>query len=119
MIFHAGRFLLSFAQDDSGEEWNFYWANVHTVLSSRKPRMLTGVCSEGPDRLRWADILIPGRGQVKQIFLPENGIRLEPWQLINHFPNHYELTRKVCCRPAVLTPPFIVIPVIQISIFLL
>jgi len=47
--------------DDSGEEWNFYWANVHTV---------------------------------KQIFLPENGIRLEPWQLINHFPNHYELTRK-------------------------
>ncbi len=33
--------------------------------------------------------------QVKQIFLPENGIRLEPWQIINHFPNHYELTRKV------------------------
>jgi len=47
--------------DDSGEDWNFYWANVHTA---------------------------------KQIFLPENGIRLEPWQLINHFPNHYELTRK-------------------------
>ncbi|CAD7702065.1 unnamed protein product [Ostreobium quekettii] len=31
---------------------------------------------------------------AKQIFLPENGLRLEPHQFINHFPNHYELTRK-------------------------
>ena len=32
---------------------------------------------------------------VKQIFSPENTVRLEPHQVINHFPNHYELTRKV------------------------
>ena len=31
---------------------------------------------------------------VKQIFNPENNIRLADQQVINHFPNHYELTRK-------------------------
>ncbi|EFC44955.1 tubulin tyrosine ligase, partial [Naegleria gruberi] len=31
---------------------------------------------------------------VKQIFNPENGMRLGEHQIINHFPNHYELTRK-------------------------
>jgi hypothetical protein len=29
-----------------------------------------------------------------QIFNPDNGIRLGEHQMINHFPNHYELTRK-------------------------
>ena len=29
-----------------------------------------------------------------QIFNPDNGIRLGEHQIINHFPNHYELTRK-------------------------
>ena len=33
---------------------------------------------------------------VKMIFNPENNIRLHDQQLINHFPNHYELTRKDC-----------------------
>lgn len=32
---------------------------------------------------------------IKQIFAPENTVRLEPHQIVNHFPNHYELTRKV------------------------
>jgi tubulin polyglutamylase TTLL1 len=31
---------------------------------------------------------------VKQIFNPETGHRLGESQLLNHFPNHYELTRK-------------------------
>ena len=31
---------------------------------------------------------------VKQIFNPETGHRLGETQLLNHFPNHYELTRK-------------------------
>ena len=30
----------------------------------------------------------------RQIFNPENGIRLGDHQVVNHFPNHYELTRK-------------------------
>ncbi|CAD7950542.1 unnamed protein product [Amoebophrya sp. A120] len=31
---------------------------------------------------------------VRQMFNPETGKRLSDWQVINHFPNHYELTRK-------------------------
>ena len=31
---------------------------------------------------------------VKSIFNPESGYRLGEMQLLNHFPNHYELTRK-------------------------
>ncbi|CAM9642720.1 unnamed protein product [Chrysoparadoxa australica] len=44
-----------------GDDWNIFWANVHTV---------------------------------KQIFNPEFRFRLQDDQLINHFPNHYELSRK-------------------------
>ncbi len=39
----------------------------------------------------WASV-----GTVKQIFGPGgDGLRLQGGQLINHYPNHYELTRKV------------------------
>ena len=38
----------------------------------------------------WASVM-----SIKQIFSPESNIRLEPQQIVNHFPNHYELTRKV------------------------
>lgn len=31
---------------------------------------------------------------TRSIFHPDNGIRLGEHQIINHFPNHYELTRK-------------------------
>jgi tubulin polyglutamylase TTLL1 len=31
---------------------------------------------------------------TREIFSPENGIRLGEHQVVNHFPNHYELTRK-------------------------
>jgi tubulin polyglutamylase TTLL1 len=31
---------------------------------------------------------------VHRVYQPENAIRLEPHQIINHFPNHQELTRK-------------------------
>ncbi len=37
----------------------------------------------------WASV-----GTVKQIFNPESGYRLNDMQLINHYPNHFELTRK-------------------------
>mgnify|MGYP001252126076 CR=1 FL=1 len=47
--------------ESQADDWNFYWASVHTV---------------------------------KQIFNPENGYRLGDNQVISHFPNHYELTRK-------------------------
>ncbi|KAL3665826.1 hypothetical protein V7S43_009252 [Phytophthora oleae] len=31
---------------------------------------------------------------IKNMFNPENGVRLVDGQYVNHFPNHYELTRK-------------------------
>lgn len=37
----------------------------------------------------WASV-----GTVKQIFNPELGYRLNDMQLLNHYPNHFELTRK-------------------------
>jgi len=37
----------------------------------------------------WASV-----GTVKQIFNPESGYRLNEMQIINHYPNHFELTRK-------------------------
>ena len=49
------------SSSSDSDDWNFYWASVHTV---------------------------------KQIFNPENGYRLNDYQVISHFPNHYELTRK-------------------------
>ena len=45
---------------------------------------------DGDDwHLYWASVQT-----VKGIFNPESGFRLADNQLINHFPNHYELTRK-------------------------
>jgi tubulin polyglutamylase TTLL1 len=37
----------------------------------------------------WASV-----GSIKSIFSSETSVRLHRGQLINHFPNHYELTRK-------------------------
>jgi tubulin polyglutamylase TTLL1 len=39
--------------------------------------------------LYWASV-----GTIKQIFNLESGIRLNDMQMLNHYPNHYELTRK-------------------------
>ena len=49
-----------------------------------------GTRTEGEDwNVYWANA-----ATVKGIFHPESGQRLGDAQLINHFPNHYELTRK-------------------------
>lgn len=39
---------------------------------------------------------------VKQLFSPDSNVRLEANQLVNHFPNHYELTRKVSTNATVI-----------------
>ncbi|KAJ4453708.1 putative Methylenetetrahydrofolate reductase [Paratrimastix pyriformis] len=44
-----------------------------------------------------SEALSPDRANkrsIKVLFGPESGIRLNDCQIINHFPNHYELTRK-------------------------
>ena len=49
-----------------------------------------GTRTEGEDwNIYWANA-----ATVKGIFHPESGQRLGDAQLINHYPNHYELTRK-------------------------
>ena len=49
------------------------------------------VKAQGPDdwNIFWAT-----KDSVRMIFNPETGHRLGEAQLLNHFPNHYELTRK-------------------------
>mmetsp|Transcript_16308 Transcript_16308/g.35273 ORF Transcript_16308/g.35273 Transcript_16308/m.35273 type:complete len:440 (+) Transcript_16308:120-1439(+) len=44
---------------------------------------------DGDWDLYWASV-----GTAKQVFGADSGTRLQNGQLINHFPNHYELTRK-------------------------
>jgi tubulin polyglutamylase TTLL1 len=60
--------------------------------------------NNGRWRLWWASVQ-----SVRAAFMTgDHMIRLQPWQLVNHFPNHYELTRKDLmakhiqryCRPA-------------------
>eukprot|EP00937_MAST-01D_sp_MAST-1D-sp2_P001757 g1757.t1 len=46
-------------------------------------------CDDDSWNVFWA-----GVHTVRAIFNPESGLRLGDHQLINHFPNHYELTRK-------------------------
>lgn len=103
-------FLLQ--HDDSGEDWHIYWANVHNVRASpstqlQNPWLETAILAT----CLWQHCMLTAMAcliQVKQIFHPDNGIRLEPWQLINHFPNHYELTRKVlerACTVWISFPP--------------
>mmetsp|Transcript_23744 Transcript_23744/g.76297 ORF Transcript_23744/g.76297 Transcript_23744/m.76297 type:complete len:458 (+) Transcript_23744:204-1577(+) len=49
-----------------------------------------GQRTDGEDwNLYWANVTT-----VKNIFHPDSGMRLSDNQLINHYPNHYELTRK-------------------------
>jgi len=48
-----------------------------------------GGADEGDWHFYWASV-----HSVRQLFNPESGYRLSDHQLINHFPNHYELTRK-------------------------
>lgn len=46
---------------DEDDDWDLYWASVHSIRS---------------------------------LFSPENNRRLHENQIINHFPNHFEITRK-------------------------
>ena len=54
--------------DKDDDDWNFYWATVWTTRNLFNPKS--------------------GNEEIKI------GIRLNEMQIINHFPNHYELVRK-------------------------
>ena len=65
-------------------DWNFYWCavnnlrNLFSIGNDWKIYLNTG-------NLIWTPI---------KILSVESGVRLNDNQIVNHFPNHYELTRK-------------------------
>lgn len=71
--FNDCRLLLS-----SGEQWNIYWASVYSTRLIFNGE--AGMCAKQLDRIKMVEI--------------NPGYRLKDSQIINHFPNHYELTRK-------------------------
>lgn len=63
-------------------------SEVNVVVSNLS--LVCGQKTDGDDwNVYWANV-----GSVKQVFHPESSFRLSDNQIINHFPNHYELTRK-------------------------
>ena len=80
MTFGAAR---GWARTSQDEEWNWLWATVGTThrifnieLGATRPP--------------------PPRGQWHRVRIVPAGYRLNDNQLVNHFPTHYELTRKDC-----------------------
>lgn len=62
----------------------------HVVLSAFERRGWHRMREEDDEwDIYWASV-----HSIRQLFNPETGRRLAEHQLVNHFPNHYELTRK-------------------------
>jgi len=62
----------------------------NVVIANFERRGWQRVAIDDPDwNIYWASV-----GTVKAIFNPDSGYRLSDMQLINHYPNHWELTRK-------------------------
>jgi len=59
------------------------------IIHNFEKRGWTRCTGDDDWNIYWANVW-----NVKQIFNPETGHRLGETQLLNHFPNHYELTRK-------------------------
>ena len=58
-------------------DWNFYWCAVNNLRNLFSIGRFNNSLHHG-----WS------------ILISESGIRLNDNQIVNHFPNHYELTRK-------------------------
>lgn len=61
----------------------------YVILSNFEKRQWQKCNFDDDWNIYWASVWT-----VKQIFNPETGQRLGELQLLNHYPNHYELTRK-------------------------
>ena len=76
----------------SSEDLRLRWRVDHeksVLLSNFERRSWPRSVDDGEWNFYWAS-----PHSVKQIFNPENNLRLADHQVLNHFPNHYELTRK-------------------------
>ena len=61
----------------------------NALIANFERRRWQRVSSDDQWNVYWATV-----GTVHRIFNPEHGYRLSDNQILNHFPNHYELTRK-------------------------
>ncbi|EDQ84350.1 uncharacterized protein MONBRDRAFT_30326 [Monosiga brevicollis MX1] len=61
-----------------------------SLVTNFEKRHWQRTARDGNDwNIYWATV-----GTVHRLFSPDSGFRLNDHQLLNHFPNHYELTRK-------------------------
>lgn len=62
----------------------------HVIISNCERRGWLRTSEDDDDyNFCWASV-----HTIRQLFNPESGQRLSEHQIVNHFPNHYELTRK-------------------------
>ncbi|XP_059537413.1 polyglutamylase complex subunit TTLL1 isoform X3 [Myotis daubentonii] len=88
-------------QVTESEDWNFYWSapalSGDSSCSGQPPS--GGVTLSRPWPLS-STLCRPGSRApmsvqtIRNVFSVETGYRLSDDQIVNHFPNHYELTRK-------------------------
>lgn len=64
--------------------------NKAVINSNFEARGWTAAGSEDGWDIWWASV-----GSIEQLFGPNSLVKLRPGQLVNHFPNHFELTHKV------------------------
>ncbi|POM66434.1 Tubulin-tyrosine ligase family [Phytophthora palmivora] len=87
----SGSTTSSYSASSGGSSGKFRWrvdAEKNVVVWNFERRGWTK--TEGDDwNIYWAS-----KTSIKNMFNPETGIRLVDGQYVNHFPNHYELTRK-------------------------
>lgn len=69
--------------------WMSDFSNKFVINASFQRRGWQEVETEAEADIYWASI-----NSVKGLFAAESLAQLRPTQLVNHFPNHYELTRK-------------------------
>ena len=64
------------------------WINLFLSINFEN-RGWIGVATDDDWNFYWASV-----GTIRNIFSLDNNFRLQDDQIVNHFPNHYELTRK-------------------------
>ena len=68
------------------DDWQVYWASTQTCRSARNIIYSPGgkICDKYILKLL----------SLRNLFSVDSGYRMNDFQIINHFSNHYELTRK-------------------------
>ena len=68
------------------DDWQVYWASTQTCRSARHIIYSPGgkICDKYFLKLL----------SLRNLFSVDSGYRMNDFQIINHFSNHYELTRK-------------------------